>query len=185
MKWDKDEYRDLKHEIWELIRKELNDHHGKYITVKKLHDSIDNFFFDVLKNAKPHNQNEIFMNENQTIENQIGKDFEIANIAFEEISEFIKKIEDKFFLKCPLPQYIEINDVIWFSQEFLNKNKRQTCRFCENPESIIEKDTCCTGCSILKDKLKNDNITIETCQNDEKSSVSNYNFITMENSHDF
>lgn len=27
--------------------------------------------------------------------------------------------------------------------------KRQTCRFCENHESILTKETCCTGCSKL------------------------------------
>jgi cytochrome c2 len=27
--------------------------------------------------------------------------------------------------------------------------KDQTCRFCENPESILSKGTCCTGCSKL------------------------------------
>lgn len=48
MKWDKDEYRDLKHEIWELIRKGLNEHHAKYITVKKLHDAIDDLFENII-----------------------------------------------------------------------------------------------------------------------------------------
>ena len=27
----------------------------------------------------------------------------------------------------------------------------QSCRFCMNPDSIISKETCCSGCSILKD----------------------------------
>jgi hypothetical protein len=31
----------------------------------------------------------------------------------------------------------------------------QKCNFCLNPESIITKGTCCTGCSILSEK-KND-----------------------------
>lgn len=26
----------------------------------------------------------------------------------------------------------------------------QTCSFCENPESILTTNTCCTGCSKLK-----------------------------------
>lgn len=32
----------------------------------------------------------------------------------------------------------------------------QKCNFCLNPESIITKDTCCTGCSVLE-KLNNTN----------------------------
>lgn len=31
--------------------------------------------------------------------------------------------------------------------------KNQTCNFCENPESIITKETCCTGCSKLDEKV--------------------------------
>jgi hypothetical protein len=27
----------------------------------------------------------------------------------------------------------------------------QTCRYCENPENILEKDTCCSGCSKIFD----------------------------------
>lgn len=46
---------------------------------------------------------------------------------------------------------------IWPSQgsEFKKENppikKNQTCRFCEDPNSILTKETCCTGCSMLKD----------------------------------
>jgi hypothetical protein len=29
------------------------------------------------------------------------------------------------------------------------KWKNQTCRFCENPDSILSKETCCTNCSKL------------------------------------
>lgn len=28
--------------------------------------------------------------------------------------------------------------------------QEQTCRFCLDPESILTKETCCTGCSILR-----------------------------------
>ncbi len=31
----------------------------------------------------------------------------------------------------------------------LIKQIGQTCRFCEQPNSILEKNTCCTGCSKL------------------------------------
>ncbi len=37
------------------------------------------------------------------------------------------------------------------------KYKRdQKCSFCMNPESIINKETCCTGCSVLREKGKVD-----------------------------
>lgn len=31
--------------------------------------------------------------------------------------------------------------------------KMQTCRHCEKPDAIITEDTCCTGCSKLKEKI--------------------------------
>ena len=35
-------------------------------------------------------------------------------------------------------------------KEILKSYKpNQTCRFCENPESTLTKETCCTGCSKL------------------------------------
>ena len=38
----------------------------------------------------------------------------------------------------------------------MNKES-QTCRFCENPESILTKETCCSGCSKIDDPYaKND-----------------------------
>jgi len=27
----------------------------------------------------------------------------------------------------------------------------QTCNFCKNPESILKRETCCTGCSKISD----------------------------------
>jgi hypothetical protein len=32
--------------------------------------------------------------------------------------------------------------------------KNQTCRHCLNPESILTPETCCTNCSILREKRK-------------------------------
>lgn len=29
--------------------------------------------------------------------------------------------------------------------------KKQTCNFCENPESILYRETCCSGCSKIVD----------------------------------
>jgi len=34
-------------------------------------------------------------------------------------------------------------------EEMSHYSPNQTCRFCENPESILTKETCCTGCSKL------------------------------------
>lgn len=42
------------------------------------------------------------------------------------------------------------------------------CNFCENPESLIETDTCCTGCDKLKDEIfrywVDDGLQIRTCR---------------------
>lgn len=34
--------------------------------------------------------------------------------------------------------------------------KNQTCRFCEDPSSILTKETCCSGCSKFTNKEKAD-----------------------------
>lgn len=34
----------------------------------------------------------------------------------------------------------------------------QVCRFCLNPKSILTKNTCCTGCSLLKSKNEKEKI---------------------------
>ena len=40
-----------------------------------------------------------------------------------------------------------------FIKDFFDK-KKQECRFCLDPESILTKTTCCSKCSILKKNLE-------------------------------
>jgi hypothetical protein len=44
MKWNNDEYSDLKWKIFELVRKELFVEHAKKLTIKEFAQAIDDFF---------------------------------------------------------------------------------------------------------------------------------------------
>lgn len=49
MKWDNDEYKDLKLTMFEIIRQELHIDHAKKITIKDLHVAIDEMFDKLIK----------------------------------------------------------------------------------------------------------------------------------------
>jgi hypothetical protein len=49
MKWENDEYKDLKWQILDEVRYGLKKEHEKNITLKKLIDSIDEMFNDLLE----------------------------------------------------------------------------------------------------------------------------------------
>jgi hypothetical protein len=48
---------------------------------------------------------------------------------------------------CP-----SLNIIKRICKKEMRVENNQTCRFCENSESIISPETCCTGCSILEKK---------------------------------
>ncbi len=63
------------------------------------------------------------------------------------------KYHDGFFCRCEdrniklAKKHREMGISPWNK---LSYEKDQTCNFCQNPDSILTKNTCCTGCSKLK-----------------------------------
>jgi len=51
MKWDDDEYQSLKFKIFDLLVDEL-DHHFDNVSLKQLHDVIDEMFEKLIKNKE-------------------------------------------------------------------------------------------------------------------------------------
>lgn len=47
MKWDDDEYRELKLEIFDLIRRELSLEHAAKLTIRDASKAIDDFFINL------------------------------------------------------------------------------------------------------------------------------------------
>ena len=77
----------------------------------------------------------------------------IAKIAYKEIRAAIDKFEDNGLDICAhWDECISVDDELFHGHQlregFVNK---QMCRFCENPSSILTKETCCTGCSKLRE----------------------------------
>lgn len=50
MKWDKDEYRELKWKIFDLLKNESYSYDCQKLTIKKMADQIDIFIFNLLEN---------------------------------------------------------------------------------------------------------------------------------------
>ncbi len=63
---------------------------------------------------------------------------DVENMTREEMIESMRKMEDIIIRK-----YRELTSLYLPNQTF---------KFCENPNSILTEDTCCTGCSKLNEK---------------------------------
>jgi hypothetical protein len=58
----------------------------------------------------------------------------------------VNKSHDEIFERCQIET--DVFEILF------NKyiGKRQFCAFCLDPESMLSIETCCTGCSALKNK---------------------------------